>query len=386
MAPLPSIDSVKTELSVSSLELDRLSSPNDFTNLALRKRSSFPLLPSLTTSLAKDWSPLDVGPALQVRNAPAPQYTPGVGAVPAAAINNNAVLALFGLLSASLVIASIWFFFWAKNGGFRFRKGDWDDYKSTVLRRKGPDGKTLSNATKSTELGGGSIVGSFDEEDFAVEKGRRGKKKGKQNKNSRDNDVRAYRHEKPARVGGLNREADGTYTDFTATDPSETSTTDHHKHNLTGDKPGRSYTPNKPQPRQFSYNPGAESAFSGYTDESSQPLRASPAHNRHSNTSTPAHTPTRSRQPSPTKRTAPHHHQSNRGSVPGSYTDPIDFNSRYSASEAETEQTRNTKAYFHPIPGLSKPAGVSANGFRRGGGRRRDSLSDSEGETETAMS
>ena len=53
------------------------------------------------------------------------------------------------------------------------------------------------------------------------------------------------------------------------------------------------------------------------------------------------------------------------------------------ASEADTEQSRGTKAYFHPIPGLSAGGG---NGFRRGGGRRRDSLSDSEGETGTVRS
>ena len=59
-----------------------------------------------------------------------------------------------------MVIAGLWFFFWAKNGGFQFQEGDWDDYKSTVLRRKGPDGRTLSNATKSTKLGGSTIAGT----------------------------------------------------------------------------------------------------------------------------------------------------------------------------------------------------------------------------------
>ena len=59
-----------------------------------------------------------------------------------------------------MVLASIWFFFWAKNGGFHFQEGDWSDYKSTVLRRKGPDGRTLSNATKSTKLGGSTIAGT----------------------------------------------------------------------------------------------------------------------------------------------------------------------------------------------------------------------------------
>ena len=68
--------------------------------------------------------------------------------------------------------------------------------------------------------------------------------------------------------------------------------------------------------------------------------------------------------------------------MPGSYTEPIDFETRYTGSEAGTEQTKNTKTYFHPLPGLSQ----GGNGFRRGGGRRRDSLSDSEGETGTMQS
>lgn len=66
--------------------------------------------------------------------------------------------------------------------------------------------------------------------------------------------------------------------------------------------------------------------------------------------------------------------------MPGNYTEPLDFESRYTApSEAETDQ--GTKAYFHPIPGLSRSGDGVGAGFRRGGGRgRSDSLSDSEGE------
>lgn len=47
-----------------------------------------------------------------------------------------------------------------------------------------------------------------------------------------------------------------------------------------------------------------------------------------------------------------------------------------------TEDSRGTKAYFHPIPGLGTEGrgGSGGGGFRRGRGRR-DSLSDSEGET-----
>ena len=293
------------------------------------------------------------------------------------------MLALFALLSISLVLASIWFFFWAKNGGFKFRKGDWEDYKSTVLRRKGPNGTTLSNATKSTELGGGSVVGEVDQDNDSVQFGEKARRNKKAHKAARDDDIRAYRHEKPARVGGLNREADGSYHDFTSTEPSDISAPPHNTRSKKDKKDkGR-------KARQYSYAAGTESTFSVYSDDSHRPLRASPAHNRHSAQSTPAHTPTRSRQASPKKYTPTSHHQHNRTSMPGNYTDPIDFESRYTASEAETDQSRGTKAYFHPIPGLSQGTrtdGRGANGFRRGGGRRRDSLSDSEGETGTVMS
>src|SRR5215472_10762564 len=82
-----------------------------------------------------------------------PDYNPGSGSKNPLSFNNNGFLLLFGLIAAAMVLASVWFFFYARNGGFHWKKGDWEEYKSTVLRRKGPDGKTLSNATKSTKLG-----------------------------------------------------------------------------------------------------------------------------------------------------------------------------------------------------------------------------------------
>jgi hypothetical protein len=160
--------------------------------------------------------------------------------------------ALFALIGIGMALTAIWFFFWAKNGGFKWRNDDWEDYKSTVLRRKGPDGKTLSNATKSTRLGGGSVVhgGSYgapstlgftDETGTNVdgneyrdaEEGKGGLRGGdgrtrKEKKNRRDHtndyndpELRDYRHEKAARVGGLNRQADGMYTDYSGSQPSE---------------------------------------------------------------------------------------------------------------------------------------------------------------------
>jgi hypothetical protein len=195
----------------------------------------------------------------------------GAGAIPPDKIDNKGFFALFALLGAAVVLGGIWFFFWAKNGGFKFQEGDWDDYKSTVLRRKGPDGKTLSNATKSTKLGGGTIAGS-QHHDWARsqarsvigrdEKGRKGilAKRGWANTHSvtytddfteslatetvtdgmtmtegmteadteyygghhskryRDRDVKQYKKEKPARVGGMNRIADSAYTETDRSD------------------------------------------------------------------------------------------------------------------------------------------------------------------------
>ncbi|KAF2469430.1 uncharacterized protein BDR25DRAFT_304514 [Lindgomyces ingoldianus] len=179
------------------------------------------------------------------------QANPAQGAKPAKAYNNLGIQMLFALIGVGMVLTSLWFFFWAKNGGFKWKENDWEDYKSTVLRRKGPDGKTLSNATKSTNLGGGSVVhgGSYgvessvgytDETGTSVgfgemreveeEKGRRhfGLRGGEAKKhrrestsNRKDPELREYRHEKPARVGGLNRQADGIYTDYSNTEPSD---------------------------------------------------------------------------------------------------------------------------------------------------------------------
>ncbi|KAF2104512.1 hypothetical protein NA57DRAFT_70717 [Rhizodiscina lignyota] len=177
----------------------------------------------------------------------------GIGSKPAKDFNNDFFLALFAIIGAAAALAAIWFFFWAKNGGFKFQEGDWDDYKSTVLRRKGPDGKTLSNATKSTRLGGGSVVhgqkwprnkknkhsgeksvgGSSvgytdntystydDPEQHSGMRGGDGEstylagRPAHSNRSSRrDGDLTDYRHEKVAKVGGLNRQHDGSHFDY----------------------------------------------------------------------------------------------------------------------------------------------------------------------------
>ncbi|KAF2439088.1 hypothetical protein P171DRAFT_131464 [Karstenula rhodostoma CBS 690.94] len=179
---------------------------------------------------------------------------PADGAKDPRAYNNVWFQLLFAFIGIGMSMTALWFFFRAKNGGFKWQQDDWEDYKSTVLRRKGPDGKTLSNATKSTRLGGGSVVhggtygaptsvGYTDETGTTVSEmreveegksrrnfgirggdGEKKKKKRREHDNDyKDPDLREYRDERPAQVGGINRQADGMYTDYSATgtEPSE---------------------------------------------------------------------------------------------------------------------------------------------------------------------
>ena len=237
-------------LSISSLELDQ--------------RSTSPSSQSPHLRRSQDASPNTVSRI--VSRAAASTYTPCAGCKPVEAINNKFYFALFAIIAVAMVGASLWFFFWAKNGGFQWQEGDWDDYKSTVLRRKGPDGKTLSNATRSTKLGGGSVVhgqarwaaksviardekgrkgilgkrgfgGSHSigySDDFTqynggnrmdemsevssqADRSRRGGGGGHHSKRYRDKDIKHYRHEKAAKVGGMNRSADGSHFDYSDT-------------------------------------------------------------------------------------------------------------------------------------------------------------------------
>lgn len=317
-----------------------------------------------------------------------PNFDPGAGTLDPHRINNRGFFALFALLGVAMVLGGIWFFFWAKNGGFVFRKGDWEEYKSTVLRRKGPNGTTLSGATKTTRLGGGSVVAEggkdMDEKFFkkGVQSGAGRKGRGPRgNKNNDDNDVRAYRHEKPAKVGGLNRESDGIFNqDFAYSDNTFSDDVPQASHipinTLKTKNESKRAKPTTPSPKKKN-NFYDQTPNSNASTDSHRPLRPN-AHPPSTDS-----TPTQSRHNSPTK-----HHS--RSSVLGSlYTEPLDFESRYSGSKSDaglTEDSRGTKAYFHPIPGLGSEArgggvgGVGGGGFRRGRGRR-DSLSDSEGET-----
>jgi hypothetical protein len=270
MAPTISTTLVHQARSFIAETIAHLPQPDEITARGLDTSSPLgggsPLGPLAGRSLLKD-------------RAAAPAVDPGKGVVHAADINNNAIFAVFGIIGAGFVVIGIWFFFWAKNGGFYFKDGDWEDYKSTVLRRKGPNGTLLSGATPSTNLGGGSVYKDVDDttttvsdstgltgitagvSDIAGRERRRKKlekkdrekeaketrrrekkKKEKDTPNSARRHVgedgilideeaereakqhlRSYRHERPARVGGLNKQSDSSTWDG-STNPTESST------------------------------------------------------------------------------------------------------------------------------------------------------------------
>lgn len=324
----------------------------------------------------------------------------GQGTVDPKSIKMQGLMALFALIGAAFVLGGIWFFFWAKNGGFVWRKGDWEDYKSTVLRRKGPDGRTLSNATKSTKLGGGSVVGYSDDgytytdetatytetattiSDEKPQKKKRNfrerllrRHKEERWEGEADDDMRAYREEKPARIGGMNREAEGTYhgSDYDSSAPPT-------HYNRSDVSEVRDYAYEQPRrsrrrdPSGFSFTAGSEDVLSQTTEEHQLRDPSTRRHNRRRDrerrqSAAPPSAPS-SRTSSPRKK--------DRRSMPGGYTEPLDFSSagsrsEYQYSNVDTEDSNGTKSYHHPIPGLTK-------GYRRDGHgrRRRDSLSDSD--------
>lgn len=426
--------------------------------------------PSSSPSISPDdylikRTPEDVDKTLTARSN-SKTYVPGKGTVDPHSINMQGLLALFALLGAAFVFGGIWFFFWAKNGGFVWRKGDWDDYKSTVLRRKGPDGRTLSNATKSTKLGGGSVVGKgysdYDgDEDGYTESGagyadtatnltekdkeKERKKEEKKNKPSwkeiakrrffrrradehswngeeyEDDDVRAYRQEKSARVDGVNREAEGTYhgSDYDTSAPPT-----HYNRSEMSEARDYAYQPPSPpmqetrnsrhqskrqskrESRNFSFTPGPDEALSSVAPP---PRDTNNTRTRHSQSQHQPHTHShtqeasarrhnrrreRRRNPPPSSSssssaTRPHHTHDRRRerSLPpdyssagthsdlysNAYTNTNSNSNSQSSSNLYSEDESGTRSYHHPIPGLSK-------GYRRDGGRRRrrDSLSDSD--------
>ncbi|KAI1468663.1 uncharacterized protein F4812DRAFT_424020 [Daldinia caldariorum] len=255
-------------------------------------RSTAHDLTARTASDLQNLGPLAARSILLARdgddNSGQEKVDPHKGAVRPQDINNTFVFVLFGLIGAGFVCTGIWFFFWAKNGGFYFKEDDWEDYKSTVLRRKGPNGTILSNATPTTQLGGGSVYKDVDDgrteytggltqlsaadtgstltgitagaSDLAARERRRQKRERKDREREKKKDrrnreksgrrvgedgvlvdeqaeaeakdqLRAYREEKPARVGGINKESEGSTWDGSTNPESSTAGSDLHSNN-----------------------------------------------------------------------------------------------------------------------------------------------------------
>ena len=357
MAPLPSEPSIDLPTYLSSLsisEREALANP-DSVPLFKRDAASPTTFEQSTATTSVSTSTIT---ANRVQNN-THKVKPGSGSIAPSEFNNKGIQALFALIGVSFVVVGIWFFFWAKNGGFQWRRGDWDDYKSTVLRRKGPNGTTLSNATKSTRLGGGSVVGQgYSDRDGAetvtdlsseapvIKEKQRAKKSKKAQKaqetakdrkirevqqsgweGGHDNDVRAYRHERVAKVGGLNRDSDAQFygSDFSRS-PAPSAT--HH------------HSPRHSQQHQ---------------------QRESGNHSRHASPEKPSrngtpNTPSRYHSPNKNSGSGPKAPPHRSNYVPGGFADPSDFSD---------VQSQNTRSYHHPIPGLSGGQGASG-GFRRG--------------------
>lgn len=367
-------------------------------------------------------------PRAATPNDPNHTYRPGAGVRPPDAFNNKAYFALFAILGAVMVVVSIWFFFWAKNGGFTWERNDWDDYKTTVLRRKGKDGKTLSNATPHTDLGEKSIAGTFDVErdtvagnDFYHNQRRGDRKSSRPHRNhdrepsGGDDDLRAYRKERAARVGGLNRQEDGSHFDYSNGSRSDLGSNissrplhpkpreptkqekkaekkeakkeekqkkKEEKMQKKEMKKRQSAGPFPSRPRHVfaadeasvmgasSIDPGSSASQAGATRDNYFSAYRPPAppnapSRRYEQRKSAQYTPhPAQRQHSPTKPAA----AAQRRHHPGSFD---------AYSDAGSSDT-GTKVYSHHIPQLSR--GSRDTGFRRGGGvgGRRDSLSDSD--------
>jgi hypothetical protein len=367
MAPLPTDETI-SDLALSSLELDsRTSTPVDLPTylLGLSPAEREALTASTSSNIFKRdavsvLSPEQVYNVLNARSTPRPttSINPAAGSIPPDAINMKGIQALFALIGASFVLGAIWFFFWAKNGGFKWQKNDWEDYKSTVLRRKGPNGTTLSNATKSTRLGNGSVVGKgysdadgmtdFSSEAPTISEKKRAKNqkaylKNLKKENAReqkareareagwegghDDDVRAYRHEKVAKVGGINTDSEALHygTDYSETTASVSQPRSSRDRRDRRERSSRHASPTKIDPRRG--------------EDLDEPQRPARYH-------------------SPSKESA------RTSNIPGAFSRP--------APDWDV-QTENTKAYHHPLPTVPRGQKKAGGGFRRDRG---DDLDD----------
>lgn len=155
--------------------------------------------------------------------------------------------------------------------------------------------------------------------------------------------MRAYRHEKPARVGGLNRDSDGVMTrEYMNAQYSDLASQPETGYQVPVDTPrakkhggaGLPYEPATPSPHH-TRKKGAlyGTPVSNASTDSHQPLRPNAA-----SSGTRTSTPTRSRNASPRKS----------HTIPGSFDgESLDFASRYSQSEAGySEDSRGTRSQY----------------------------------------
>ncbi|KAF2716386.1 hypothetical protein K431DRAFT_323853 [Polychaeton citri CBS 116435] len=392
-------------------------------------------------------------------------FVPGEGTVAPDSFNNAGMLALFALIGAAMVAASIWFFFFAKNGGFHFKENDWDDYKSTILRRKGPDGKTLSNATKSTRLGGGSIVTSryldmqkhmakssigYDEKGRKGVMGKRGfakshsiwsgddymtetfgtqtvsdmtevrsnaqteytgggRSKYHSKRHHRDRDFQDYKREKPARVGGLNRVADGSghassHFDHSTVTGSDLASETHSEEPILA-KQQRSQAKDRERAERRAkdeaarmerrWKKEAEEAAAALARENTVPPPPPTTHTRKSATpsSSKPHASKHHRREGSTRSSSPKKRESTGGNngkrdfsyQPGPASEVL--STAYTATTSQTGTSRTASYYdaYRPKNTVSDAGnskrqssprkGGASRGYRRGG---RDSLADSD--------
>ncbi|KAH7032848.1 uncharacterized protein B0I36DRAFT_101315 [Microdochium trichocladiopsis] len=363
-----------------------------------------------------------------------PQPDPHKGAVNFKDINNAGMFVLFALIGVGFVITIIWFFFWAKNGGFYFKENDWEDYKSTVLRRKGPNGTILSGATPSTQLGGGSVYKDYDDvsteytggltqmtgdsaetgstltgitggvSDFVGREKRREKRERKEREREKKKDrknrersakrrggedgvlvdemaeataqdhLRAYRHEKPARVGGINKASEGSEWDgSTHPDNSTSASSDllSHRDDASSVPPSR---PSRAERQEARKNGGIRKVYSTAdrtADREQERMRAEAK--RQANRDRSAGGSSKPKRDFSFQRAETRPTLGNRGPSTIEEEADIGMQGRYlpvgsyaPESDLGVESDLGTKSYHHVIPGLSSSAGGSQGGSQVG--------------------
>ncbi|PQE09350.1 Endosomal spry domain-containing protein [Rutstroemia sp. NJR-2017a BVV2] len=317
---------------------------------------------------------------------------PSKGVTPFDTVPNKFVFVVIGLIGAGFVITGIWFFFIAKNGGFYFSENDWDDYKSTVLRRKGPNGTTLSGATESTDLGGGSIVHGQSKRSRWGRKNKKTKKNGSGMEKYKDLDeeestvgTRSEVYSDMSEVREKSRKKSrlrggdlGDVPDFWDNHKSTRKTqrdADTDDERIKAEAKKLQEKGRAAQRRDFSFRVGDDhsAAGSGTSLISARDAAAERERERREREERRARREARRQSRSPTKRDPEQRHL-----VPGSYADSSVGGSEVSGSGmgSEVSGDTGTKSYPCYIPGLSSEvAGTDYTDDRRkkrNGGYRRE--------------